>query len=187
MQAQGKRKRENGGEEEESSGKRAKIDTMPLEIMELLWVGHLTHTEKEEGVWALLLVFRRVSREWRDYLEDKWRAARENITQGTSFPLVAARCGWLQLLQWAVNQGWSQKNRKEVLASAARGGHIEILEWIGTRFLSSSAVLEAVEAGDLEALLWCINHSGKRKRKFLWKRAAGKAASVGDFRCCSSC
>jgi len=112
--------------------------------MEMIWVRHLTPTEREEGLWALLLVYRMVSWEWYNQLEEMWRAELENISRRTmSFPRVVARFGWLPLLPWAVQQGWAQRNRKQVLAASARGGHTEIMQWIGTDFISSIAISAA--------------------------------------------
>jgi len=183
MESQGKRKRESWGEEEESLAKKPRIEPIPVELMEMIWVGHLTPIEREEGLWALLLVYRMVSQEWYNQLAEMWRAACENIPRSsrTSFPRVVARFGWLPLLPWAIQQGWAQKNRRQVLAAAARGGHIEIMEWIGTDFISSIAVSAAVEAGNMEALRWCIRYVKKTKRTFWWQAATHRAALVGHL------
>lgn len=182
MEAHGKRKRANGGDEEEPSAKKVKTEPIPVELMEMIWVGHLTPIERDEGRWALLLVYRMVSWEWRNQLNDLWRAAQENIPQKTkSFPEVVARFGWLPLLPWAIQQGWTQKNRKQVLAAAARGGRLAVMEWIGADFISFLAISAAVEAGNLEALNWCVRYTKENHRKSWWKLAAHRAAIVGNL------
>ena len=132
LQEPSKRKRANGGEEEEPSVKKPKIETepIPVELIQMMCMDYLSRTEREEAGWALLLVFRMVSRELRNRFEDMWRAAIENFPQGASFPQVVARFGWLPLLQWAVQQGWSRSNNKQVLGAAVRGGHINVMERI---------------------------------------------------------
>jgi len=58
---------------------------MPFEIMEMIWLGHLTPNEGRQGLCALLTVYRTVSRDWRDYLEAWWVAARQELPPGEIF------------------------------------------------------------------------------------------------------
>jgi hypothetical protein len=183
VQSKSKRKRNESNVHRATKKKRIEREEvyLPWELLEKIWLGHITEEKEQEGLWGLLLVYRMVCKEWRAYLEQPWKDSLRTTSSFNSFPMVAARFGWTNLLPWAISQGWSQRNGAMVMAAAAAKGKISVLEWFGKDMISKTITHAAIKGGNENALVWCYENTRGSVHHRLRNDAMRRAAVVGSL------
>lgn len=100
---------------------------------------------------------------------------------GVQFCPLAAEAGYLNLLKWATEEG-APNDARLVPHRAAKGGHLEVLQWInsGTLFYHSSITSGAAEGG-LRVLQWVVTEGRWRNQPKWHLNTCAIAAGKGDL------
>jgi hypothetical protein len=134
------------------------FNSFPVELCSMIFqVAQQSEPWKLKGRRALLLVIlcQSVCKLWRSLLPPPTIKVAPHISY--KFDCVAARAGYLSVLQWVVAHGG--RLQKKMCQAASLGGRLDVLKWLKTKgfTLAGCRCTSAAKSGNLEVLKWVFD------------------------------
>jgi hypothetical protein len=166
----------------------SRLDTLPNEITQMILEWATRPRTAKDGVGMIThVVCQYVTKLWKSLLPpiestfpSAYLTASPFIKKWSyTFSTIAAREGYLSLLQWGASGPQYFHCGEETTTNAAEGGHLEVLKWLRWHWCPWNEQLVSIHAargGHLEMLKWT------RENKCDWDaRACAAAAQHGHF------